>query len=159
MILIGFFFCTVEITMTIGHGVITRQVFFRGTMYPDPRRIVVFYPSTPAAIPDPLKAFQAVKCGDDNLEEIYRFFNDLYAEDPYSGFEVINPFFASEENLSREQDARIIADAVDSLVVRSITQQNTIVIHVPDHVNLSKQTTFLAGTRSWPVRTVFDCLM
>jgi hypothetical protein len=68
--------------------------FFRGTMYPDPKRVVVFYPNN-VIMPDPLEAFQAVKCSDDDLDDIYRFFHDLYAEDPYPDFQAINPLFAS----------------------------------------------------------------
>jgi hypothetical protein len=80
--------------------------FFRGMMYPDPKRVVVFYPAESISVPnhpnlpDPLKAYQGVRCEKNNPGEIYRFFTDVFAEDPYPAFPAINPSFASDQNIS-----------------------------------------------------------
>jgi hypothetical protein len=121
---------------------------FRGMKYPFSKRLVVLYPrSKNISIPDPLRDNQAVECHPDQPEHIYRLFNDLFTVAPHPGRRPINPFFASEENTSRKDDAKRIIDAVGSLVVRSITQENIMAIEILDLSSLSDQAAFPPDTR------------
>jgi hypothetical protein len=114
-------------------------------MYPDAKRVVVFYPPN-VDLPDPLKKYQSAACDHDKHEEIYRFFDDFFGKEPYSGFGSINPNFAHRESASRRDAAQRIIDAIGRLVVRSVTPEDAMVIHVPDKSDLVAQSAFPANT-------------
>jgi hypothetical protein len=121
---------------------------FCGMMYPDADRVVVFYPSN-VALPDPVKRYQAVRCQDGQPDDVYRFFEDLFGNEPYPGIAPIHPFFANdrEASASREAAAEKIIRAVGRLVVESIEPNDLMIIHVRNKADLLLQTEFPADTR------------
>jgi hypothetical protein len=115
---------------------------FRGMMYPQAHRVVVLYPPN-VTLPDPLKKYQAVKCQDGDLEDLDRFFEDLFGREPYPGFPALNPYFANRATSSRRVAADTIIRAVGRLVVESIEPKDLMIIHVQNKKDLD-QTEFPA---------------
>jgi hypothetical protein len=107
---------------------------FRGMMYPDADRVVVFYPPN-VALPDPLKKYQAVKCAPpsaDQPDHLDRFFKEMFGKPPYPGHDSINPVFAHEALGSRRDAANRIIQAIGGLVVESMAPEYVMIVHVPD---------------------------
>jgi hypothetical protein len=121
---------------------------FRGMMYPDADRVVVFYPPN-VALPDPLRQYQAVKCQNGHPDDLYRFFEDLYGKEPYPGFQAINPFFANagEAHRGRQAAAKTIVRAVGRLVVGAIEPKDVMIVHVGDKGDLLDRAGFPADAR------------
>jgi TIR domain len=119
---------------------------FRGMMYPDAKRVVVLYPPN-VSLPDPLKKYQSVACHHEQQEDIHRFFDDFFGKEPYPEFGSINPRFANKDSTSRRDDTQRIIDAVGRLVVKSITPENAMIIHVPNKKDLMEQNRFPADTQ------------
>jgi hypothetical protein len=107
---------------------------FRGMMYPDADRVVVFYPPN-VALPDPLKKYQAVKCEPpraDQPDDLDRFFKEIFGKPPYPGHDPINPVFAYEAAGSRRDAANRIIQAIGCLVVEAMAPEYVMIVHVPD---------------------------
>lgn len=114
---------------------------FRGMMYPEAKRVVVFYPPN-VALPDPLKKYQSVLCEDGKQEDIYRFFDEFFGREPYTEFGAINPNFARKDSPRKREDAQTIIDAVGCLVVRSFVPEDSMIIHIPDKTDFAQQNEF-----------------
>ena len=81
------------------------------------------------------KKYQGVKCEttpDGKSEDVDRFFQDMFGEEPYPGFRPINSFFAHKADRLRQEAAAKIIQAVGRLVVESIVPEAMMVVHVPN---------------------------
>ena len=115
---------------------------------PTRHRVIVLYPPT-IELPDPLKKYQGVKCeatADGKFEDVDRFFQDLFNDEPYPGFRPINTYFALKADRSRREAAEKIIQAVGRLVVELIVPKEVMLVHVPDVARLDASG-FPEGTR------------
>jgi hypothetical protein len=119
---------------------------FRGMMYPDAERVVVFHPPN-VALPDPLRRYQAVRCQEDHPGDLHRFFEELFGREPYPGVPPINPFFVREAGTARQIATDRIIRAVGRLVVDAIEPAEVLTLHVPSRQTLLEQDGFPSDAR------------
>jgi hypothetical protein len=121
---------------------------FRGMMYPEPQRLVVFYPPN-VDLPNPMTKYQPVKCEppqDGQPHQLEEFIKQLFGVPPYPSIDPINRKFAHEAHDERHEAMAKIIDAVNCLVVDTIEPDFTMGIHVPD-IRKFVDTSFPADTK------------
>ena len=103
-------------------------------MYPEPQRLVVFYPPN-VDLPNPMRKYQPVKCEppqNGQPHQLEEFIKQLFGVPPYPSMDPINRKFAHETHDERHEAMGKIIDTVNCLVVDTIEPDFTMRIHVPD---------------------------